>query len=90
MDSDGLECDILFLDFIPKSISKLDSNLAELEKIDTKLNGNLNIKISPDYKLSSLLFNFNAKNGSFYYPQFFSKTINFNNFFQLGIFKTSQ
>ena len=84
MDSDGLECDILFLDFIPKSISKLDSNLAELEKIDTKLNGNLNIKISPDYKLSSLLFNFNAKNGSFYYPQFFSKTINFNNFFVAG------
>ena len=78
-DSEGLECNTALFDFIPKSVSKFDFRLAELEKINTRLNGNVNIKITSDFQLSSLLFSLNAANGNFYYPQFFSKTINFTN-----------
>jgi len=78
-DNVALKCDMNFLNIIPGSFPKLFTGLDFLSKIQTNLNANLNLTIDQNYKISSLIFNANAKKGSFYYDQFFSEPIDFSN-----------
>ncbi|MDA0902514.1 MAG: DUF3971 domain-containing protein, partial [Proteobacteria bacterium] len=84
--SQSLQCDVGLFNLVPKSVASLIDKSIPIANIDSRLSGNINLEINKDYKLSDLLFNLNADQGSFNYPQFFSQEMDFSNLFISGEF----
>ena len=77
--SGSLKCIINFDNLLPAAISSMHSKLLPLKDISANFNGNFDLTINNQYKLSDFSFTMKSSKGNFYYPQFFSQKINFQN-----------
>ncbi|MFM7621134.1 MAG: DUF3971 domain-containing protein, partial [Alphaproteobacteria bacterium] len=78
-----LHCDAHVKNLIPSALSEFHSKLSDLDKIDTKLDGDFKFKVVHK-KLKNFEFNLRANNGSFVLPEFFSKKFDIQNFHLRG------
>lgn len=75
---DGLKCDINIFNFLPNSIADFHPVLEDLNKIDTIINGSINIEINNKKDLKKLDFKFRADKGSFEFKEYFKERIEFS------------
>jgi hypothetical protein len=78
-DSSGLECNMNFDNVVPATFAFLHPKLSPLKDTLATFSGAVDLKIDNNYQLNNLLFKIKSLDGNFYYPQFFSKKINFSN-----------
>ncbi|MES2677743.1 MAG: DUF3971 domain-containing protein [Pseudomonadota bacterium] len=81
---EGLKCEANFKNFLPASVAFLDSKLIPLKKITGDLDGNVNFVVDDNHQLAVASFDVSSKSGSFYYPQYFSDHIGFQNLIASG------
>ena len=74
---DGLKCDVNIFNFVPNSIADFHPVLEDLNKIDTNINGSINVAINNKKDLKKLDFKFRADKGSFEFKDFFKERIEF-------------
>jgi hypothetical protein len=74
-----LQCDANIKNFAPKSIAGFHHRLSDFDKIFTKLDGNIKLKMNQK-KIKNIEFNLTANQGSFNLAQYFSKKIDLKNF----------
>ena len=80
---DGLKCDLNLFNFLPNSIVEFHEFFKDLEKINTAVNGSVNLSINN--KLSTLIkFNLRADKGNFEFKDFFKDKIEFRNMKIIG------
>jgi len=73
-----LQCDADIANFTPKSIANFHHQFSDFDKIFTKLDGNIKLKMNQK-KIKNIEFNFNANQGSFNLAKYFSKKIDLKN-----------
>ena len=83
---DGLKCDANIFNFIPNSIADFHPILEDLNRIDTAINGSINIAINNSKNLKKVAFKFRADKGSFDFKKFFKDKIEFQQMLILGEF----
>ncbi len=83
---DGLKCDINIFNFLPNSIADFHPVLEDLNKIDTIINGSINIEINNKKDLKKLDFKFRADKGSFEFKDYFKERIEFSQMLINGYF----
>jgi hypothetical protein len=76
---EGLKCDIDFKNFLPATVSTLHPQLLILKPITGGVDGKINLAIDSSSHLSKLSFIAKSASGSFIYPKFFSKKVDFQN-----------
>ena len=86
---EGLRCDIHFTEFSPALIATLHPKLLPLKQIVGDVSGDLILSIDDNLQPTNLSFNIKSTGGSFDYPQFFSKKIDFQNLSLEGGFNNS-
>jgi hypothetical protein len=74
-----LQCDSDIKNFAPKSLASFHENLSDLDKIFTKLDGKIKLKMNHK-KIKNIEFDFSANQASFYLAKYFSQKIDLNNF----------
>jgi hypothetical protein len=79
----GLKCDLALENFIPNSISNLNSNLGALSQINAILSAKASFLIK-DGKIGDISFKANAAKGDFEFLEFFSQKISFLNLQVIG------
>jgi len=83
---DGLKCDANIFNFLPNSIADFHPILEDLNKINTAINGSINIEINNSKDLKKVAFKFRADKGSFEFKKFFKDKIDFQQMSILGEF----
>jgi hypothetical protein len=78
-----LQCDANVKNLIPSALAQFHSKLSDLDKIETKLDGDFKFKVIHK-KLKNFEFNLRANNGSFLIPEFFSRKFEIQNFHLRG------
>lgn len=80
---DQLKCDINFNNFSPNILAKFNSKLIDLDKISSKFDGNIKLKIE-NKKLKNFEFILTSNSGSFLMPKYFSQKIDFKDLKIIG------
>lgn len=78
-----LHCDAQVKNLIPATLAQFHSKLSNLDKIETKLDGDFKFKVIHK-KLKNFEFNLKASKGSFEIPEFFNKKFELENFHLRG------
>lgn len=79
----SLKCDLSLSNFVISSIANLHPVLKDLNHIEASLNANASLVLDVN-QTASLVFKASATNGSFSFPDFFSKKIKFSDFSVTG------